>query len=271
MRACRRLVNSWPLDHFIEISMDGLGIVAFLVFPSFTAFLASGTGLLVKKERKVSQPTDTRICQLGVYVGRWSGEDGRVLYINLGNEAGVLLYIPSPTLRRLGGIHVLDFYSSGSFVGHSGNCKSFPPVILTPVLTMTSLQAAHQLFKRYEPTKKTFPLYVTSIIVTPLCIPQFVAYDASSGSGSNTYLSLCVFFLFFIGSTISYRLSPSHPLADVPGPMVFRISNLWRAYLSWTGKQHLVLKALHDEYGTVVRTGAFDFLSLYSFPFPYTF
>ncbi|KAF9254065.1 cytochrome P450, partial [Marasmius fiardii PR-910] len=56
-------------------------------------------------------------------------------------------------------------------------------------------------------------------------------------------------------STITYRLSPYHPLADIPGPKMFKMSKLWRAYICWKGDQHRVLKALHDEYGTIVRTG----------------
>ncbi|KAJ8074049.1 hypothetical protein PM082_012341 [Marasmius tenuissimus] len=110
--------------------------------------------------------------------------------------------------------------------------------------------AAHQAFRRYEPTKKTLPLYALTLFATTACLSR-----ACATSTTHQILFYITFFLSFVGSTISYRLSPSHPLADIPGPVIFKVSNLWRAYLSWTGRQHLVLKALHDEYGTVVRTG----------------
>ncbi|KAK1221394.1 hypothetical protein PQX77_015801 [Marasmius sp. AFHP31] len=59
-------------------------------------------------------------------------------------------------------------------------------------------------------------------------------------------------------SIVLYRLSPFHPLAKVPGPMISKITKFRNMYISWMGKQHIRLKELHDQYGPVVRTGPND-------------
>ncbi|KAL0060256.1 hypothetical protein AAF712_012966 [Marasmius tenuissimus] len=59
-------------------------------------------------------------------------------------------------------------------------------------------------------------------------------------------------------SIVLYRISPFHPLANVPGPMIFKITKFWRMYICWTGKQHIMLKGLHDRYGPIVRSGPND-------------
>jgi hypothetical protein len=64
-----------------------------------------------------------------------------------------------------------------------------------------------------------------------------------------TYLStLCL-------SIVAYRLSPMHPLAKYPGPILARVTKLWGAWLAVNGEAHLVYKKLHEQYGDVVRVG----------------
>ncbi|KAF8258325.1 cytochrome P450 [Lactarius quietus] len=55
--------------------------------------------------------------------------------------------------------------------------------------------------------------------------------------------------------TLTYRLSPIHPLAKYPGPVLAKTSKLWSSYLSATGEMHRHFKSLHDHYGDVVRVG----------------
>ncbi|EJF60792.1 cytochrome P450 [Dichomitus squalens LYAD-421 SS1] len=54
---------------------------------------------------------------------------------------------------------------------------------------------------------------------------------------------------------VAYRLSPLHPLARYPGPLLCKVSALWLAYKSTSGTQHRYVKSLHDRYGDVVRIG----------------
>nr|BED43033.1 cytochrome P450 monooxygenase [Trametes versicolor] len=56
-------------------------------------------------------------------------------------------------------------------------------------------------------------------------------------------------------ATVIYRLSPWHPLASHPGPFLARISSLWLAYVSSTGRRHRVMDRLHAKHGPFVRIG----------------
>ncbi|GJE88926.1 cytochrome P450 [Phanerochaete sordida] len=56
-------------------------------------------------------------------------------------------------------------------------------------------------------------------------------------------------------ATMVYRLSPWHPLAQYPGPVLCRISSLWLTYVSFRGRRHLVLDRMHDKYGEYMRIG----------------
>ncbi|KAI0341082.1 cytochrome P450 [Trametopsis cervina] len=56
-------------------------------------------------------------------------------------------------------------------------------------------------------------------------------------------------------ATVAYRLSPWHPLAAYPGPILWRVSSLALAIVSSSGRRHLVLHELHKKYGKFVRIG----------------
>lgn len=56
-------------------------------------------------------------------------------------------------------------------------------------------------------------------------------------------------------STIAYRLSPFHPLAKYPGPLLWRVSSMGLALSSWGGRRHLYLEHLHQIHGKFVRIG----------------
>ncbi|KAL1949719.1 hypothetical protein VTO73DRAFT_8600 [Trametes versicolor] len=55
--------------------------------------------------------------------------------------------------------------------------------------------------------------------------------------------------------TVTYRLSPWHPLAGYPGPLVAKITGLWLSYISFTGKRYQILDDLHARYGPFLRVG----------------
>ncbi|TFK45973.1 cytochrome P450 [Heliocybe sulcata] len=56
-------------------------------------------------------------------------------------------------------------------------------------------------------------------------------------------------------SIFGYRLSPFHPLAKIPGPIINKITSLRLAYIVYSGKRHVILGELHRRYGKIVRTG----------------
>ncbi|KAJ4483590.1 cytochrome P450 [Lentinula aciculospora] len=81
--------------------------------------------------------------------------------------------------------------------------------------------------------------------VSPVASVQWTDYIFTSGA----------FYASLLSSIILYRLSPFHPLAKVPGPVMHKVSKLWSVWICWQGRQHIEFKAMHDKYGPVVRTG----------------
>ncbi|KAL0576544.1 hypothetical protein V5O48_005436 [Marasmius crinis-equi] len=130
-----------------------------------------------------------------------------------------------------------------------------------PILTAAAaLGVANHLFlKRYEPSRRTVIHAAVLLLVQPVLLPFLLQrYAAIQFSLSDVGLGYLAFFTSLTSSIVLYRTSPFHPLARVPGPMIFKITKLWRVYLCYKGHQDLDLKALHDKYGPIVRTGPND-------------
>jgi hypothetical protein len=93
------------------------------------------------------------------------------------------------------------------------------------------------------------------LIVVPALLSAPISY-----AGRSPYTALPLAFTAYWSGlsffTLAYRLSPFHPLANYPGPILAKSSKLWGAYLGATGDQHRCLKRLHDRYGDVVRIGS---------------
>ncbi|KAF8644804.1 hypothetical protein AX16_008264 [Volvariella volvacea WC 439] len=110
----------------------------------------------------------------------------------------------------------------------------------------------HLAFKHVEPRSLSalgalllaIPIWL-SILLRP-CFPNVLV---SLGTTPPLYLST------LIASTVAYRLSPFHPLAKYPGPVICKVTKIWFAYVAWKGKQHLYVHDLHAKYGDIVRTG----------------
>ncbi|KAK7445715.1 hypothetical protein VKT23_014710 [Stygiomarasmius scandens] len=109
----------------------------------------------------------------------------------------------------------------------------------------------HLYWKRYERESTTLMLVFTSLLPQPVIL----ALVTSSFNLKGILVSCAYFTLSLLASILVYRLSPFHPLADVPGPVVARITKLWSFYIASTGNMPRVLKRLHDKYGSIVRIG----------------
>lgn len=70
----------------------------------------------------------------------------------------------------------------------------------------------------------------------------------------KTLLILLQGLMLLVAGIVAYRLT-LHPLANVPGPKLAAISNIWYAYQARNGYAHLLGKTLHEQYGPVVRVG----------------
>lgn len=63
------------------------------------------------------------------------------------------------------------------------------------------------------------------------------------------------FYLVLLSSIVIYRVSPIHPLSRYPGPLHLKVSKLSMARVAATGKQHVYITKLHEQYGDAVRIG----------------
>jgi hypothetical protein len=98
------------------------------------------------------------------------------------------------------------------------------------------------------------------LIVVPALLSAPLSY-----AGRSPYTALLLAFTAYWSGlsffTLAYRLSPFHPLANYPGPILAKSSKLWGAYLSATGDQHRCLKRLHDRYSYFQNLGPLTLVS----------
>jgi hypothetical protein len=67
--------------------------------------------------------------------------------------------------------------------------------------------------------------------------------------------ALVLYLLALSTSIVLYRVSPFHPLAKYPGPLLARVSRVYWSFASSSGLPHIRMQRLHERYGDVVRTG----------------
>lgn len=113
---------------------------------------------------------------------------------------------------------------------------------------------AHLYFHHREPTSASEHALV--LLGVPTIIACFSYFNSTGASLLWSILAGNVVYLLTLSSSIVvYRLSPFHPLARYPGPILARVTRLWALYQSASGKSHERYYALHEKYGDVVRTG----------------
>ena len=128
---------------------------------------------------------------------------------------------------------------------------SYRTATLLCQLCYNSFQVSHLIFRHWEPKFKQSYL---ALLVIPVLLSQLISY-----TGRSLYAAVPLAFTTYIGGliffTLAYRLSPFHPLAKYPGPVIAKTSKWWAAYISAIGDSHRYYKHLHDRYGDVVRIG----------------
>jgi cytochrome P450 len=128
---------------------------------------------------------------------------------------------------------------------------------------MTPLQAGilglanHLFFHKYEPTDALFIHSVLLLALEPLVF-SIISWTHSTGFLSLPPRSVVIyaystFYSVLSASIILYRISPFHPLANVPGPILFKISKFTPLWYYCRGQQYTAFEALHARYGPVIR------------------
>ncbi|KAJ6630962.1 cytochrome P450 [Mycena sp. CBHHK59/15] len=110
----------------------------------------------------------------------------------------------------------------------------------------------HLIFNRFEP--KSLPTLATLLVLPPLVLSPLLDPHAQAKLTAIS-ISLLTYIATLAVSVVIYRLSPFHPLASYPGPILCKISKLRWAWIAMGGKQHLYYQELHRKYGSVVRIG----------------
>ncbi|TBU25227.1 high nitrogen upregulated cytochrome P450 monooxygenase 2 [Dichomitus squalens] len=124
-----------------------------------------------------------------------------------------------------------------------------------PVCACAAL-VAHQVFRRHETYSIAFHWALLLGLPVALGLVLWILYSPTEMSTPRAAVLLYGFYLGVLGgSIVSYRLGPFHPLANFKGPLAYRITKLSMAVWAATGSECFVVKALHDKYGDVVRTG----------------
>lgn len=95
-------------------------------------------------------------------------------------------------------------------------------------------------------------------------LSALVSHGLSIGLSLNAVMlsSFVYFHASLLLSVFVYRLSPWHPLARYPGPIIARLTKLWGLWSIATGKNHIYIKKLHEKYGPCVRVGKLPYANV---------
>ncbi|KAF7295570.1 hypothetical protein MIND_01097000 [Mycena indigotica] len=110
--------------------------------------------------------------------------------------------------------------------------------------------ASHVCFNRYEPRSANTAIPI--LLLLPPALLLLLHHPITTVSVACVYVA---FYVSLSASIVIYRVSPFHPLAKYPGPLVCKATKLWTLGISIRGYHYLYLKKLHDKYGPYVRTG----------------
>ncbi|KDQ55994.1 hypothetical protein JAAARDRAFT_36785 [Jaapia argillacea MUCL 33604] len=127
------------------------------------------------------------------------------------------------------------------------------PTSALPFLTTSFL--SYTVFNQYEPIGLTNLVLLLGVIPAILSIPLRPSISESAGPHVLLLASWLAYSSLLLVWVTVHRLSPLHPLAQYPGPLLCKLTKLWTAWITWGGRRHAYIKALHDTYGDVVRIG----------------
>lgn len=109
--------------------------------------------------------------------------------------------------------------------------------------------ASYLIFKQYEP--HNISAHFALLVAVPLCLGVY----CSAQWGSSLFSTLCIYFGTLVTAVVTYRLSPFHPLASLPGPKISHVSRIWSSKINRDSYQFLYYHDLLQKHGSFVRIG----------------
>ncbi|GJE95883.1 cytochrome P450 [Phanerochaete sordida] len=133
------------------------------------------------------------------------------------------------------------------------------------VVVLVTSAAVYLVYKNYEPNSPASALILLGAVPGVLTAVLHQHVGSFTAAAFTVYAS---YWSILATLVVAYRLSPFHPLARYPGPILCKVSKGWLAYIAGTtGKAHLYVQDLHMRYGEVVRIGPNE-LSITNKDFP---
>ncbi|KAH9169509.1 high nitrogen upregulated cytochrome P450 monooxygenase 2 [Lactarius sanguifluus] len=135
-------------------------------------------------------------------------------------------------------------FTGGALLTQILQCQN-PSVSRIGIVVLASSFVSHLCFRYLEPRSK--PPLVALLVVLPALLSLPISYHVQWPIASLP-LAFVTYGTFLVSFTLAYRISPLHPLAKYPGPIIAKSSK-------GKGDLHRQYKSLHDRYGDVVRVG----------------
>ncbi|KAI0093392.1 high nitrogen upregulated cytochrome P450 monooxygenase 1 [Irpex rosettiformis] len=125
--------------------------------------------------------------------------------------------------------------------------------IAIPTLLAAS-SIAYVIFKKYEP--ENVLVFALLLVITPASLVPIVQ-QAPTTLLVATLTTFATYWSLILVLTVLYRISPFHPLAKYPGPLLCKVSKLWMAHVTASsGKAHIYVQEIHRIYKSdIVRIG----------------
>ncbi|EKM51676.1 uncharacterized protein PHACADRAFT_212308 [Phanerochaete carnosa HHB-10118-sp] len=118
-------------------------------------------------------------------------------------------------------------------------------------IVVFSALGAHAIFKRWEPL--CIPIVSSLLFFAPAAVSTLLV--SHFGVPRGLVLGFSIYFTTLLSSIVIYRISPFHPLARYPGPLLAKVTKFYHVAKVYSGKQQRYAKQMHETYGDIVRTG----------------
>jgi len=116
-----------------------------------------------------------------------------------------------------------------------------------------SFQVSYLILHKYEP--EDF-FAVSGLVLVPPSVIVWICREVQSQNSPAPTSVFAAYLSLLLGYTVTYRVSPFHPLARYPGPFLARVSKLFMTGVVSMGHARHYYRRLHDQHGDIVRTGA---------------